>query len=94
MFKIGQDVNAGLSNFGINLNLTFTERVDLNNLESQLDQRKWIADYCFNSLNVSSISFVKQSSLHLFSEGVYNGVVVDFGAEATQICPVENGYTS
>jgi hypothetical protein len=59
MFTMGQDINAGFSNFGINLNLTFTERVDGTNLESQLDQRKWIADYCFNSLNVSSISFVK-----------------------------------
>ena len=37
MFTIGQDVNAGLSNFGIPLNLTFTEGVDESNLEMQLD---------------------------------------------------------
>ena len=83
MFAMGQDVNAGLTDFGIDLTLVFTERVDEQNLESQLDQRRWISDFCFNSLPVNGVSFVKQSSLHLYSEGLYNGVVVDFGAEDT-----------
>lgn len=56
--------------------------------------RKRLAEYCFEKLGAQSVSFMKQASLHLFSECSANGIVVDFGAHTTQISPVCEGYTS
>jgi actin-related protein len=64
------------------------------NLDEQLEIRRFLSEYCFEKLRCDSISFVKQASLHLYSELEFNGIVVDLGAELTQISPVDQGYTS
>lgn len=83
-----------LQNAGTPLNLTFSEPSLSHNLEDQINFRRFLAEYCFEKLDCQSISFVKQASVHLYSECHYNGIVVDFGAELTQISPVTEGYTS
>lgn len=53
-----------------------------------------IAEYCFEEFCCKSVAWVKQASLHLYSELRYNGIVVDLGAGLTQITPVSDGYSS
>lgn len=73
---------------GVPVNLTFSESSLTHNLDDQLEMRRYIASHCFEKLGVDSVSFVKQASLHLYSDGKYNGVVVDLGSALTQISPV------
>jgi actin-related protein len=63
--------------------MTFTEPSTKHNLEDQIDNRRFLAEYCFEKLNVNSISFVKQASVHLYGDVAYNGIVVDLGHEYT-----------
>ena len=88
------NVGSQVSNYGIPVNITFSEPSFNYNIKEQLQNRRYLAEYCFEGLNCNSISFVKQSSVHLYSDAKYNGVVVDLGAEFTQISPVFDGYTS
>lgn len=83
-----------ISDLSIPLNLTFSEPSYNFNIAQQIKNRRSLAEYCFESLGCSSISFVKQSSVHLYSDLKYNGIVVDLGSEFTQISPVVDGYTS
>ena len=64
------------------------------NLTERFEQREEITQIVFESLNASKFAFVSQASLKLFAELKYSGVVVDLGADITQVSPVENGYTS
>jgi actin-related protein len=90
----GNFVGTALRSSGIPLNISFSEPSTKHNLEDQIDNRKFLAEICFEQLNCESISFLKQSSIHLYSNMKYNGIVVDLGANYTQICPVSEGYTS
>lgn len=76
----GNVVGTALSNSGIPLNISFSEPSTQHNLEQQIDNRKFLAEICFEQLNAQSISFLKQSSIHLYSNMKYNGIVVDMGA--------------
>ena len=90
----GNIVGTALSNSGIPLNISFSEPSTQHNLSEQIENRKFLAEICFEQLGVQSISFLKQSSIHLYSNMKYNGIVVDMGAQYTQISPVNEGYTS
>jgi actin-related protein len=78
-----RNIASEIASHNLNLNLTFSEPSLLHNLSEQIEQRHIIAEYCFESLGVESISFAKQASLHLYSDCKYNGIVVDLGAELT-----------
>eukprot|EP00347_Sterkiella_histriomuscorum_P017189 403350330 len=64
------------------------------NMGERFEQREEITQIVFESLGAHRFAFVPQASLKLFADLKYSGVVVDFGADMTQISPVENGYTS
>jgi len=63
-------------------------------LSERYDQREQITETAFESLNTSTFALVPAAPLKLFSTLQYSGVVVDFGADLTQITPVEEGYAS
>lgn len=75
------------------MNLTFTEP-SVSDFDIIRNNRAILAEICFEKLKVHSISFQKSASLHLFSDLKMNGIVVDLGAQYTQISPVSDGYTS
>ncbi|CDW71840.1 actin-like protein 9-like [Stylonychia lemnae] len=89
--KIGQSDNVGFDNDN-NFGLLMSEPSI--NITERFEQREDICQIAFESLNASKFAFVPQASLKLFAELKYSGMVVDFGADMTQISPVENGYTS
>ena len=64
------------------------------NLQERLDQRQEITQIAFETMHASKFAFVPAACLKMFAELKYSGIVVDFGADLTQISPVENGYTS
>ena len=55
----GNVVGTALGNSGIPLNITFSEPSTQHNLEDQIDNRKFLAEICFEKLNCQSISFLK-----------------------------------
>jgi actin-related protein len=63
-------------------------------MEKRKKLREEITQMVFEGLGIEEFCLVAQPSLQLYSELKFNGIVVDIGGEMTQICPVENGYTS
>jgi len=60
-----------LQKYDVPLNLCFAEATTLEtdfDEKLKLDTRRWLTEYCFEELGCNSLSFVKQASVHLFSD--------------------------
>lgn len=57
--KVGGVQGQQVQHYGLPINMTFSEPSTKHNLEDQIDNRRFLAEYCFEKLNCQSISFVK-----------------------------------